>query len=320
MRSALSIPTLHRRSLGLAGAAVSAAAFAAPASAIIVDTLGDARPLLTPPSAVIGAWGSNASAVAIGPNHIITTRHQDGPGENPALRQVVFDGVTYDSVSQTLFDPGAGDNWDIRVIEIAQPGGAPANLTDFVPLYTRSTGESLVGQRVVLAGPGVIGVNESPAGFDWAAGAGTPSNPANNFGINFGENRIDASGTQNAVVDGFNGGPGFTLDFDSPSTPGALVYEAAVGPGDSGGALLHFRYDQWWLVGLPNSVDPATGTQPDAFYGQNLFAFDVTDASFVSQVETAIGGGFSFPVPAPLPEPASAVALLGLGGLMLRRR
>ncbi|MEM7577285.1 MAG: hypothetical protein AAF328_07390, partial [Planctomycetota bacterium] len=255
---------------------------------------------------------------AIGPNHLITTRHQDGPSETPALQQVVIDGVTYNSVDQTLFDPGSA-NWDIRVVEIARAdNGQPANLTDFVPIYTRSAGESLTGQRVVLAGPGVIGVNENAAGFDWAAGAGTAASPANNYGINFGENRLDTANTQTNILDGFNGGPGWVLDFDSPSTPGALAYEAAVGPGDSGGALLHFRYDQWWLVGLPNSVDPATGTQPDAFYGQDFFAFDVTEASFVAQVETAIGD--TFPVPTPLPEPATALALLGLGGLMLRRR
>lgn len=316
MRFRLSIPSYRQSGLC---AAVLMAAGTLPASAIIVDTLGDARPLLTPPSAVIGAWGNNAAAVAIGPNHVITTRHQDGPGESPALQSVVLDGVTYNSVSQTLFDVGA-ENRDVRVVQIENTDGSPANLTDFVSLYTRSSGESLVGQRVVLAGPGVIGVNESSAGFDWAAGAGTAENPANNFGINFGENRIDSTNTQTAVVDGFNAGPGFVLDFDGPSTTGALPYEAAVGPGDSGAGLLHFRYDQWWLVGLPNSVAPPTGTQPDAFYGQSLFAFDVTDPTFVADVETAIGGGFSFPVPAPLPEPASALAVLGLGGLMLRRR
>ncbi|MEM8783046.1 MAG: hypothetical protein AAGE65_09355 [Planctomycetota bacterium] len=293
---------------------------ASPASAVVVDANANARSLLTPPASVIGTWGNNAAAVAIGPNHVITNRHQDGTSDTPALRQVVIDGVTYDAVSQTLFDPSGSANWDVRVVEIARADdGQPANLTDFVPIYTRSAGESLLGQRVVIAGPGVIGVNESSAGFDWAAGAGTANNPSNNFGINFGENVLDSANTQTSVVDGFNGGPGWVLDFDNPDF-GGLPYEASVGPGDSGAGLLHFRYDQWWLVGLPNSVGFASGTQPDAFYGQSIFAFDLTEPSLVSQIESAIGNGFAFPDPQPLPEPASALALLGLSALALRRR
>lgn len=291
------------------------------ASAIIVDPAAGSRDLFTPPGSVIGRWGVNAAAVAIGPNHVITTRHQDGVSETPSiLRTVVLDGVSYSPVSQTLFDPGT-QNWDVRVVQIQRSdNGQPANLTDYVPIYTRSAGESLVGQRVVLAGPGVIGVNKSAAGFDWAPGAGTTASPNNTFGINFGENRLDASNTQTGVLDGFTGGPGWVLDFDGPTASGAMPFEATVGPGDSGGGLLMFRYDQWWLVGLPNAVEEPTGSQPDAFFGQDFFAFDVTGSSLVSQIETAIGGGFAFPDPKPLPEPAAALALLGACGLALRRR
>ncbi|MEM7577584.1 MAG: hypothetical protein AAF328_08920, partial [Planctomycetota bacterium] len=67
MRFRLSIQTAA--TFPLAGLA-AALLLASPASAIIVDAGGDARPLLTPPASVIGAWGNNAAAVAIGPNHL----------------------------------------------------------------------------------------------------------------------------------------------------------------------------------------------------------------------------------------------------------
>ncbi len=294
--------------------ATLAAGLSVPASALIVDDPGNARPLLTPPAAAIGTWGANASAVAIGPNHILTTRHQDGSSETPTLRQVNFNGTTYNSVSQTLFDVSGSDNFDVRLVEIEQTNGSPANLTDFLPVYTLGISESLVGQRVVMAAHGLTGINEDGAGFDWQAFGGANPN-ANSYGVAFGENVIDAEDTQND--NGFNGDR-WLGDFDAPSANDNMTYEATVAPGDSGGALMMFRYDQWWLVGLPNAVEEASGSLPDAFFGQEWFASDVT--RLASDIETAIGGGFAFPDPKPLPEPGSAALLAGLATLALRRR
>ncbi len=308
---------LNRQLDRVALAAGTVCAFGFSAGAVVVDDPGNARPMLLPPTNIqnaIGSWGNNASAVAIGPNHVLTTRHQDGFSANPPLRQVTLNGTTYNSVSQTLFDP-AGESWDVRLVEIQNTDGSAADLTDFVPVYTRAVGESLIGQRTVLAAHGVTGINEAAEGFDWAPfDSGTP---ANSYGLNFGENVIDGTDTQNDS--NFNGGPRWVSDFDAPGTGGALTYEASVAPGDSGGAALLFRYDQWWLVGLPNAVEQDnSGVLPEAFFGQDLFHSDVT--VLADDIETAIGNGFAFPDPKPLPEPASAVLLAAAGTLLRRRR
>ena len=284
-------------------AALAVVTLAPAASAVVIGGQTD-RDLLAPPAAAFGTWGANAAAVAIGPNHVITTRHQDGSGPNPALRGLVFNGTAYNSVSQTFLEP-AGQTWDVRVVEIERTDGSPANLDTFLPIWDAATGGSVVGDRATLVGYGVGGVNGDSQGFDWT----TPFN--NGYPLRVGENVIEGTTLQN---DGeFDNTPLFTLDFDNN---GSILGESTVGPGDSGGGLLIFRYDQWWLVGLPNAVDtPPSLSDPDAFFGQNFTAVNLTGV--VGDIESA--SGITFPSPTSIPEPASA-ALIALGGLAVLRR
>ena len=221
---------------------------------------------------------------------------------------MTIDGTTYRAASQDFFEP-AGQRWDVRLVELENLDGTPANLDTFLPIWNRDTGGSVVGQRGTLVGYGVNGTNGTAAGFDWTS----PLN--NSYPIQLGENVIQGTALQN---DGdFDNTPLLVLDFDNADS--GLHRESTVGPGDSGGGLLTFRYDQWWLVGLPNAVDtPSTLSQPDAFFGQSFTAVDLT--ALGSSIESSIGGGFSFDTPRAIPEPASAaIALVGLAALRRRR-
>lgn len=281
---------------------------AAPGAHAIILSGDSDRALLAPPLQAFGTWGGNAAAVAVGPNHVITTRHQDGDGASPALRDVRIDGTTYRAVSQDFFEP-AGQRWDVRLVEIERTNGAPANLDTFLPIWDSSTGGSVVGERAVLVGYGVNGTNGTSQGFDWTS----PLN--NSYPVQLGENVIQGTTVQN---DGdFNNTPLLVLDFDSAGS--GLHRESTVGPGDSGGGLLTFRYDQWWLVGLPNAVDtPSSLSQPDAFFGQNFTAVDLT--TLTGNIESAIGSGFTFASPRAIPEPTSAALILAGTALLARRR
>src|SRR5687767_2067050 len=62
---------------------------------------------------VVGSWGTNASAVAIAPNYILTTRHQGGGVGTP----VVFGGTSYVVDQEILVG-----NADLRIARIETPG------------------------------------------------------------------------------------------------------------------------------------------------------------------------------------------------------
>jgi hypothetical protein len=260
--------------------------------------------MLTPPSAAFGQWGGNATAMAIGPNHVLTTRHQDGSSATPPMQNMVFNGVTYKSVSQTILG-----NADLRVVQIAKLDNSPANLSTYLPVWK---GPNPLDQRVVIGGYGqYAGAYTAPAvanpgGYAWA---GTASN---NNGLRFGDNIVDELST--ATDPGGLTSPILVTSFDQAGTAGSTRFETSAAPGDSGGAWSLFHNDQWWILGLSNAVELANPGQPAAFFGQWASAVNAT--ALVTQIESAVGT--AFPNPVILPEPT--LAALGLAGCMLMRR
>src|SRR5688572_9826820 len=100
------------------------------ASAIIIHPVDDGQPgLFKPSDVVMAAYNNDASAVVVGPNHIITTRHQGGGINVP----VVIEVVTYYAKENIIID-----NADLRLVRISQDlaDTTPANLTKWVNIYT----------------------------------------------------------------------------------------------------------------------------------------------------------------------------------------
>ena len=90
-----------------------------PAAAVVKHV--DDVPAGKPHDAVVGRWRGNASAVAISPTHIVTTRHQGGGVGS----SVYFDGVEYlvKSIRAPIQD--GLENADLRVVEIRTTTGLP---------------------------------------------------------------------------------------------------------------------------------------------------------------------------------------------------
>ena len=96
-----------------------------------------------PSGNVVGQWSNNGSCVAIRPNYVLTTRHQGGG----VGTTVTFGGTPY--VVAEEIPVGSAD---LRIARLTTPGGQPANLTDFVPVYNGD--DSATGQVSRWAGFG----------------------------------------------------------------------------------------------------------------------------------------------------------------------
>ena len=116
---------------------------------------------------VVGRWTTNASCVAISPNYILTVRHAGGGVGS----SVYFDGVTY-IVAQVWNEPADdGETADLRVCRIEMVNGGPANLNDYVGLYT-TRDEVRRKKYIVIGGYGKgrgagIPDNVNPVGYSW---------------------------------------------------------------------------------------------------------------------------------------------------------
>ena len=77
----------------------------------IVRHPGSTEPWDRPDERVLVRWSSNASAVAIGPSWLITTRHQI---TSPATVQI--DGVTYRCLYQPDWQGGPTGKVDMRLV------------------------------------------------------------------------------------------------------------------------------------------------------------------------------------------------------------
>jgi hypothetical protein len=197
--------------LGLGGVGACVASFAPGAAhAVVIHPADDGVTVPGPAASVVGRWGGNASAVAVAPNHILTTRHQGGG----VGTMVVFGGTTYEVAEIVNVEPA-----DLRIARITTPGGAgPANLGAFTPLYT---GPDVV-QNFTLGGFGRgRGANLTTTGGTY----GYAWNGDGNTTLRFGRNRLETAGN---AVDSQNGYTSAVVgaDFDAPGTGNAVAVEA----------------------------------------------------------------------------------------------
>ncbi len=185
-----------------------------------------------PADGVMGRWGSNASCVAISPNYIITTRHQDG-GVGTTVQ---FNGESF-RVAAIMNEPADDGAADLRVCLITRPDGTLANRSDHVELYC----DNPVGKSIVVGGFGYIrgAFIDDPdvgLGYQWLSSCT----------LNWGANTIDGTATKMT-----NGYTSSTVQFDfGPYDAQGQPYECAVALGDSGGGWFVQDGGEWKLAAL----------------------------------------------------------------------
>ena len=114
-----------------------------PSSGVVID----GAPITVPESSYIGRW-RGASAVAIGPNHAITAKHNGGTTANSLNMQ----SHQYQAVA--LYPHPTAD---IMIIEVDEPLPGWHEIADSVS----------TGQTVVLGGMGYHAGESTPYGFYW---------------------------------------------------------------------------------------------------------------------------------------------------------
>lgn len=198
-----------------------------------------------PPADVVGRWGGNASAVAIGPNRIVTTNHQGGGDLTP----VEFGGVQYRVRANGVHPIG---DLDLRVVTIETLAGEAAHLADYVPIYD---GQAEIGLPVAIGGFGrgrgaSLVEDNRPYGYAWDLAA-------DNSVQRWGRNQIDALDATTLFA-----------DFDDLGAPTSVFREAALSEFDSGGGWFVFVDGAWKLAGL------SEGTER---YGRSIFRANTAD-------------------------------------------
>jgi hypothetical protein len=303
-----------------AASATSLLLVVADAPAVINHPIDDPTPVAGPAGAVIGRWGANASAVAIDPNYILTTRHQGGG----VGTTVVFNGINYEVAQEIVVGTA-----DLRIARITTPGGgSPANLGAFTPIYSGSDAAPL---SFTLAGYGrgrgaTLTTTGGTYGYAW--------NTDGNTNLRFGRNVIDGSDTDSGVILGSIPVTTDVLfaDFDGPGRPTTLTSEAILTEFDSGGGwFVENGPGNWEVAALSRAVahvgdnadnpnTPGLPADPQPF-NQALFASfqnAATDApDYLDGVRLSSYRSF---INASIPEPGSALILASIGALTAMRR
>ena len=275
-----------------------------PATALIVQG-GDGSGIAVPTgvSEAFGQWGGNAAAIAVAPNWVLTTRHQD-PSAAPD-RTVTFGGQSFTALASEP-DSVVDLSVDLRLVRIVDSAGIDANLTSTLQAYD---GPPLTqGAAITLGGFGPTRGEPVSDGFDHAG------EENNSNGLRFGTNTFERFDIDEDPDSPFEGLVRLVADFDPAGEDDAFASEATAGAGDSGGAWLVNDNGILAIAGLSHGIstqedDPATpideSAGADAFFGQFLVASDATE--FASTINT-------------IPEPATAALLAAALPLIARRR
>jgi hypothetical protein len=285
------------------GLALAAGVLAAPAGvgAIVVHPADDPGlpPNDRPPEGIVGRWGTNASAVAIGPNHILTTRHQGGG----VGTTVVFGGVTY-----TVAEEIPIGNADLRVARVT--GAGPLN--PFAGLYT---GTNEIGQFALLGGYGQgRGANLADAtgtyGYQWDGTGNTT--------LRFGRNQIDSTDTTTPGDGDPYTSAVIVADFDPREALTTPSFEASLAEFDSGGGFFLFDGGVWKVAGINRGVEHLGRS----IYRANLGDPDVPGGRDGPDLMDAVRvSSYAAQITAAVPEPSTVgVVMLAGCGLLARRR
>ncbi len=234
---------------------------------------GESGPLDRPLDSVVGYWNGNpASVVAISPNYLVTCRHQNGG----VGTSVWINGTEY-TVGQ-VFNNGSVD---LRVVRIDKLNGQPANLTEYVGIYS---GTQDTNCDVVIGGYGFTRGSELKTplsityGYQWGGTQG---------GLQWGRNYVKGTST---VQYGSYFSKALVASFDGPFSIAHVAGEVGLAAGDSGGGwFIKDWQGKWQVVGLSAYVDhlghenvsaqswfgnPTTGTEyPDSLYAIRISAY-----------------------------------------------
>lgn len=248
---------------------------------------------------VVGRYRGNASAVAVAPNYVITTRHQLGDlGSN-----VYLGGVQYEAAE--IFTYG---NADIRLVRLETVGGDDANLTHYVPMYTgitEVTSEGVLGGFGKGRGGVLSNGDVGDYGYGWSG--------VNNQTQRWGTNIIEGV----TVVNADNVYLSQTITFDFSEAPDiTTASEAAAAEWDSGGGFFIKDGGVWKVAGLLAYVEH--GAERQSWYRGDTIGDLVGDTNYAIRVSS-----YAAQIQAdiiPIPEPASLLTLAGLGSVLVMRR
>ena len=205
---------------------------------------GSSGPAVRPPDTAIGRWSGNASCVAVGPDMILTTRHQFSGVGAP----VVFGDTDY-QVAEIF----AHHEADLRLARVVPTEGGVADLTP-VDLYTTSPHAPWIDEidyEAVIGGYGKARGDDLYSGdihygYTWADSTNTV--------LRWGENDVESLGTAHDSKNGFTTEV-IVADFD---LAGGLGAEAAPADYDSGGGwfvdVSIVGPPDWRLAGLTRGV------------------------------------------------------------------
>lgn len=260
----------------IAGVLVGACALASPAGAVITG-----NPMARPVNSYVGKW-NGSSAVAIGPNWIVTARHNGG-NTNTKFR---YDGVNYNT--DAIFSHATADITVVR-LQSTLPGW-------------HSITTATAGQTVVLGGMGRVAGDTLRDGYYWA-GPNTET---------WGQNRVEwAVGDFIAVDWDLSGGSAGVI-------AGAVQHEAGFAMNDSGGGVFVRQSDgSLSVAGIAVGVSELNVTRNGSWsYALNLNPYinwmhNVVGIDWVAPV--------SAPGQA-IPAPGAAAMLLASGLLLGARR
>jgi hypothetical protein len=314
MRLGLSAAVAAAGVCGMPG--VSRAVINHPAEDALIPTIPQ------PPGAVVGRWdvdgAANASAVAIAPNFVLTTRHQ----ASGTVGSIVQFGGTRYRVAQ-IDDIGTAD---LRVVRITQEfSAAPANLSAFTPLFTGDDDGSpalpvTFGGYGRFRGTTLLDPSNDPYGYNWDLDGDNnllPDN-VNVLPVRFGRNLIEGS---DSVTSPYPFPSDVLLaDFDGPGVGGAVPGESAISEFDSGGGwFVEVAPGDWRAAALSLGVDH-TGANMGQPGMRSLFAeFSDADVPAPDLLAGVRLSSYANEINAIVPEP-SAVALLALGGASITAR
>jgi hypothetical protein len=247
------------RLLNLAATGMALSVFVRSSFAIVLSP-GDTgvSPDLHPPSEVVGRWASNATAVVIDPNHVLTANH---PGGSIGTR-VTIGGVAYRVAAVTQVGTA-----DLRVCRLVRKNGKDADLSAYVSIYR---GRDERDRTIVIGGfgqgRGEPVIEDQRCGFAWDGEDNTTER--------WGSNRIEATldhvrgrGYLSALL---------VATFDNPCSERHVEHEAAIAKGDSGCGWFVHADTGWRLIGIGEATEHDGCTlfnPPDAMAAARLSTY-----------------------------------------------